>query len=199
MTNESRDPREQFTARWVRACATGWIGGLALVLLLAVLWDLVGGVAQFMVGVGMGAGVGWSQSRVLRHWLIKPGSWVLASTVGMGAPFVLSDIVALLGGSIYALSWCAVVGGAIAGVWQARLLRDNVSHTGRWWLWSMLGWAAKRSRASRPVVRNWPARWRVPRSTPAATVSWRHSRGGTRCVLDLERSRSRRTRPRGAR
>jgi hypothetical protein len=141
MTNESRDPREQFTARWVRACATGWIGGLALVLLLAVLWDLVGGVAQFMVGVGMGAGVGWSQSRMLRHWLIKPGSWVLASTVGMGAPFVLSDIVALLGGSIYALSWCAVVGGAIAGVWQARLLRDNVSHTGRWWLWSMLGWA----------------------------------------------------------
>jgi hypothetical protein len=141
MTNESRDPREQFTARWVRACATGWIGGLALVLLLAVLWDLVGGVAQFMVGVGMGAGVGWSQSRMLRHWLIKPGSWVLASTVGMGAPFVLSDIVALLGGSIYALSWCAVVGGAVAGVWQARLLRDNVSHTGRWWLWSMLGWA----------------------------------------------------------
>ncbi len=49
--------------RWVRATALGWLVGFVLVVVLAVVWDMTSGGAQFMVGVGMGTGVGSMQSR----------------------------------------------------------------------------------------------------------------------------------------
>ena len=41
--------------RWVRATVLGWLLGFVLVLVLALAWDMIGGGAQFMVGVGMGS------------------------------------------------------------------------------------------------------------------------------------------------
>ncbi|MCJ7714533.1 hypothetical protein MUO66_08780, partial [Candidatus Bathyarchaeota archaeon] len=55
----------RFMLRWVGANIIGWLIGFVLVIVLAQAWELIGGGAQFMVGVGMGAGVGVLQSRVI--------------------------------------------------------------------------------------------------------------------------------------
>ena len=75
--------------RWVKATTLGWLIGFVLVVVLAIAWDQIGGRAQFMVGVGMGAGVGFMQARVLGECIESAGRWIWATTLGMGLPFVL--------------------------------------------------------------------------------------------------------------
>ena len=44
---------------WLRATVAGWLLGVPLIVALALLGEAVGvGGAQFLVGVGMGAGLG---------------------------------------------------------------------------------------------------------------------------------------------
>ncbi len=126
--------------RWIRATSVGWLLGFVLVIGLAVVWDLIGGGAQFMVGIGMGAGVGYMQSRVIGQWIDTPRRWLWASIVGMGSPFVLWDIGAAVGlESVFSLSRCVLVGGLLVGTLQTRLLphRDRAV----WWVLAcILGW-----------------------------------------------------------
>lgn len=45
-----------------------------------------------MIGVGMGAGVGYTQGRRINHWLGTGHQWFLASTIGISGPFVVGDV-----------------------------------------------------------------------------------------------------------
>lgn len=131
--------RPKLLARWVRATTLGWLLGVLLVILLAMAWDLVGGGAQFMVGVGMGAGVGIMQARVVGVQGPSRWDWVVASVVGMGAPFVLWDLGSLVGlGALFSLPVCVLAGALFAGLLQARLLGGLARP--RWVLASVLGW-----------------------------------------------------------
>lgn len=131
---------------WVRASFFGWLIGLMIVILLSLVWNLLAaGVeadAQFMVGLGMGAGVGHVQRRALVRWLNRPNQWTVASTVGMGALFVVRDLVVVSGHAFpYSLPLYVLVGGAIAGFWQGRLLRHASAYAGWWPLASVIGWS----------------------------------------------------------
>jgi len=84
------DPKTLFW-RWVKVSTAGWLLGLVIVIALSLLWEVFGGSAQFMVGIGIGAGVGFAQGRVLSGWIGSYRPWMLASTLGMGAPFVAGD------------------------------------------------------------------------------------------------------------
>jgi hypothetical protein len=131
--------RPNLLARWVRATTIGWLLGFLLVILLAMAWDLVAGGAQFMVGVGMGGGVGLMQARVVGARVPSQRAWVVASTVGMGAPFVLWDLGSIAGlGALFSLPVCALAGALFAGLLQARLLGGPARP--RWVLASVLGW-----------------------------------------------------------
>lgn len=131
--------RPTLVARWVRATTLGWLLGFLLVVLLALAWDLVGGGAQFVVGVGMGAGVGLLQARVVGPRVPSKRAWAVASTVGMGAPFALWDLGSIAGlGALFSLPVCALAGALFAGLLQARLLGDSARP--RWVLASVLGW-----------------------------------------------------------
>ena len=53
-------------SRWVRATWLGWLLGIPLIVVLALLAEGVGvGGAQVCVGAGMGLGVGFMQRRAL--------------------------------------------------------------------------------------------------------------------------------------
>lgn len=131
--------RPKLLARWVRATTLGWLLGIVLVVLLAMAWDLVTGGAQFMVGIGMGAGVGLLQAREVGPPVTSKRAWVVASTVGMGAPFVLWDLGSIAGlGALFSLPVCALAGALFAGLLQARLLGGSARP--RWVLASVLGW-----------------------------------------------------------
>lgn len=162
MGNEPKEVERHYFARWVRHTFFGWLLGFVMVIVLAIAWDVVGGGAQFMVGVGMGAGVGYAQWRLARHWFDADRRWVWASVIGMGTPFVLGDIVAAVGVQVpYSLALYVVMGGLLVGLMQRRLLsptptgptggclpasRDGLFRRARlpWAMWSPVGGAAWR-------------------------------------------------------
>lgn len=143
MTSEDRR-LDGFSYSWIRSSGLGWLLGLALLTVLALLADLLGsgeGESQFMVGVGIGLGVGYAQGRTLRAWLGRSIGWIAASTLGMGALFVLHDIAAATGMEFpYSLPLYVLVGGLLTGLWQGALLR-RVSERARWWpIASVIAW-----------------------------------------------------------
>lgn len=135
---------DRFDVRgWVKATTFGWWLGFAMVVLLAVTLESVFAVegAQSMIGVGMGAGVGFMQGRFLDRSLGSRHRWLLASTVGMGTPFVVGDIAGAIGVGIpYSLALYAAIGGLLAGLLQWRLLHHRVDRPALWVPVSVVGW-----------------------------------------------------------
>lgn len=128
---------------WVKVTTFGWWLGFAVVLLLVLAIDAVAEVegAQFMVGLGMGAGVGYLQGRRMNRWLGTRHAWFFASTVGMGGPFVVGDVARALGvGLPYSLALYVAVGSLLVGLLQWGVLRRYVSQAAWWVPGSMLGW-----------------------------------------------------------
>jgi len=139
---EAAQTERRMYMRWVRATSLGWLVGFGLMIVLAIAWDIIGGGAQFMVGVGMGAGVGYLQGRVVGEWIESVRAWLLASIIGMGAPFVLWDIGAATGMDFpFSLPLSVVMGGLLVGVLQRRVLRPH-SDRANWWVpVCTVGWA----------------------------------------------------------
>lgn len=131
--------------RWVFATSWGWLLGFAFLMLGAVAADLLFGAerAQFYLGLGMGAGIGYAQVRVTTRLLQIGKAWGWASVVGMAAPFVASDLLraAWPGLSyLYSLWLSATCGGLLVGLLQRPLLRPHAP-SAYWWIpASMAGW-----------------------------------------------------------
>lgn len=142
MNSESAQSNRRLFTRWVRATFLGWLLGFVVVIVLALAWDMIGGGAQFMVGVGMGAGVGYMQSRVVGEWADSPRRWLWASIIGMGAPFVLWDLSVLVGFEfVFSLPLSVLMGGLLVGILQWSLLRPHSDRAAWWVLASTAGWA----------------------------------------------------------
>ena len=142
MDFESRETDRRLFTRWVRATFVGWWLGFILVVVGSVLANSVGGGAQFMVGLGMGAGVGYAQGRVARDWLGRLRPWMAASMVGMGAPFAVRDLASAIGFALpYSLTIYVVLGGILVSALQWRLLRPHFHRSGWWVPASVAGWA----------------------------------------------------------
>lgn len=142
MSAEMQQEKRPFIIRWILASFLGWLLGLIFTIVLAVsLETLTGGGAQFMVGLGIGAGVGYMQGRVLKEQLANMMSWDWASTIGMGLPFILWDISALTGGGLpFSMPLCVAIGSLIVGILQWRLLQP-LSPKAWWWIpGCFLGW-----------------------------------------------------------
>jgi len=141
MNTEKRQPEGSLARKWFRATTLGWLVGFVLVVVLAMIWDLVGGGVQFIVGVGMGAGVGYMQARVLRTWTGRIQPWLWTSTIGMGVPFLLWDVVSAPAmKALFSLPACVLIGGLLTGVLQQPLLRHHFERTSWWIPACVAGW-----------------------------------------------------------
>ena len=129
-------------ARWIRATWLGWVAGVPLIAVFALLGEAVGiGGAQVLVGVGMGTGIGIAQGRALRGALDRVTPWALSCAIGLGIPFLVTDVLRVTGhDNHYSLQLAVAFGGIIAGMWQAYLLRRSVTRPARWILASGIGW-----------------------------------------------------------
>jgi hypothetical protein len=97
--------------------------------------------AQFLVGAGMGLGVGWMQGRVLRATLGGAARWTLATTLALAIPFAFFDVAKLREWENgYSLQWAVTAGGVLVGVAQARLLAARFRGSAAWILASVVGW-----------------------------------------------------------
>jgi len=131
------------TRSWVRATFFGWLLAIPAIAALALLGEAVGiGGSQSLVGMGVGATVGFMQARVLREMLGKLAPWIWSSIVGLTVPFIPSDVAVFLHMPFpYSLPVCIAIGGVVAGVWQSRLLAAHFASTRFWILASGIGWA----------------------------------------------------------
>ena len=127
---------------WIRATWFGWLLGIPIIIVLALIGEAlhIGG-AQFLVGAGMGTGIGLMQALVIRRILHKSVLWICSSIVGLGAPFLLTDLSKFIGWNLpYSLPAAIGLGGLIVGIWQALILRSRVRQSGWWIAASVLGW-----------------------------------------------------------
>lgn len=128
---------------WIRATWFGWLLGIPIIIVLALIGEAVHiGGAQVLVGAGMGTGIGLMQGRVIRRMLHKSALlWLCSCIVGLGAPFLVTDLSKLVGWNLpYSLPAAIALGGLIIGSWQALILRSRLRKTGWWLVASALGW-----------------------------------------------------------
>jgi hypothetical protein len=90
----------------------------------------------------MGLGVGLLQGRMLAPLLAGGRSWVAATMLGLSLPFVLADLLRLLGSPLpYSLAGYVALGGVLAGALQWRLLRTLAATGTAWWaVVTPIGW-----------------------------------------------------------
>ncbi len=139
-----------FWVRWIRATFLGWVLGVPIIILLALLGEMVGiGGAQVLVGAGMGAGVGLMQLPLIGAFRPRRAPWFWSSTIGLSLPFLVGDVGKLLGRELpYSLYVCVAVGGLIVGVWQAYLLRARFRALHWWVVSSLIGWSGASAAAA---------------------------------------------------
>jgi hypothetical protein len=116
--SEAKPIDRMLALRWARATWFGWLLGIPIVAALALVGEAVGvGGAQFIVGAGMGAGIGLMQARLMRRILPKWGPWVWSCVIGLAAPFLVTDVAKVAGwNAAYVLFVCVAVGGLILGL-----------------------------------------------------------------------------------
>jgi hypothetical protein len=132
----------RFLGQWIRATWAGWVIGLPLIAVLALIGEAAGiGGVQVLVGAGMGTGVGLLQGGAIRSLLHGFAPWFWSCVVGLSSPFLAADFAKVAGWNFtYSLHLCVAVGGLIVGAWQAFLLRSRVRLAGWWTVSSVAAW-----------------------------------------------------------
>lgn len=141
MTQFSKDLS---SSKWIKATFFGWFLGIILILVLSSLFDAIGIEGfQFFLGIGIGAGVGFMQGRLLRTTTFVNKPWLWASIIGMGLPFMISDLLILYGdlslGSYY-IPICIASGSVLVSVLQFLYLKKCSPKAMLWILGCSLGW-----------------------------------------------------------
>ena len=119
-------------AIWLRATATGWVLGLPLIVLAALVGEAIGlGGVQFFVGAGMGAGVGLMQGWAIRDVVGRFAPWFWSCVVGLSAPFAVTDLGHVMRLDLPFSIYVAVLfGGLFAGLGQAYIVVGDRKRVG---------------------------------------------------------------------
>jgi hypothetical protein len=127
---------------WILATWLGWLVGIPLIVVFALVGEAVGiGGAQFLVGAGMGTGVGLMQARIIRRLTNKSALWICSCIVGLAVPFLITDISKFAKLNVpYSLLVIITFGGLIIGGWQMLILRSRIRRAGWWMVASALAW-----------------------------------------------------------
>ena len=167
--------------RWVRATWLGWLLGIPIIIMLALIGEAMGiGGSQALVGAGMGTGVGLMQWRVVRDVVHKSTPWFWSSVFGLALPFLLADISKMAAWGVeYSLPLCVTLGGVIAGGLQALILNARFRRTWLWVVGSALGWTCA---ALAALVADSPQRYFSLRGIWGALVFLAVVAGGGLCL-----------------
>jgi hypothetical protein len=132
----------------------GWILLTALGYLLGFFAGFVLGhivLSNVMIGVAIGALVCVFRRLALRRYVGRSGWWILAGIIGLFVSFGLLAIVATVWKYPFDLGWphgalgymaAFLVGGAIIGLMQRRVLAPRVNRANAWIWLSAIGWGS---------------------------------------------------------
>lgn len=151
MSSEHIRADRHFFTRWVRTTFLGYLLGFVFILLGGIVGDLIGlPGSNFIVGIGMGLGVGYAQGRMLKRWLGTTRHWMWATVIGLGGLFVAEDLVAAAWSgfdNLHSLQLDVAIAGLLVGLLQRRILRSH-SDRANWWVpasvaaWVLAAWTA---------------------------------------------------------
>lgn len=128
------------TRQWVKVTFWGWLLGVFLLIFLSSVLDACGiGNMQFYIGISMGAGVGFTQWRLLKKYSAMPLAWFYYSILGMGLPFLILDFI-MDKGVVYKLPLSVALGGLAIGCLQYQLLKKQITNAINWIPFTTLGW-----------------------------------------------------------
>lgn len=128
--------------RWTKATFLGWLLGVIFILLLSSVLDFIGiEHMQFYLGVGMGAGVGFTQWLLLKkNTAVKNKNWIWFSVLGMGIPFVILDLI-LKTNTNYKPVLGISFGALALGLLQYSVLKKYSAKAGVWIFGCFAGWS----------------------------------------------------------
>ena len=151
MSSEHIQADRALFARWVRGTFLGYLLGFVVIILGGIVGDLIGlPGSNFIVGIGMGVGVGYAQGRVLKQWLGTIRHWMWATVLGLGGLFVVEDLVAVVWSEfddLHSLQLDVAIAGLLVGLLQRRILCSH-SDRANWWVpasvaaWVLAAWTA---------------------------------------------------------
>ena len=129
---------------WILATLAGWLLGIPSVALFALIGEAIGLAGkQVMIGAGMGVSLGLLQARVIRRLIGHGRVWILSCAGGLAAALGVGDLAEAMGwASPYRLHLAVITGGALAGIWQTRILRSHATDAWMWIPANVLGWSA---------------------------------------------------------
>lgn len=142
MNTETQSTPQSFFRRWLLATFGGWMLGVVIIILLAEALESVHLGEQFPIGIGMGLGIGFGQWRVARKWFAANSQWMWATLVGIGIPFLLSDVFGIWAerSMVVLILVNVAVGGLIVGIWQRRILQPHSVKPNLWIPACIIGW-----------------------------------------------------------
>ena len=128
------------SSQWIKVTFWGWVLGVFLLIFLSSILDACGiENMQFYIGIGMGAGVGFTQWRLLKKYWMMSIAWFYFSILGMGLPFLILDFV-MDKGVVYKLPLSVAFGGLAIGCLQYQLLKKQSANAIHWIPITTLGW-----------------------------------------------------------
>jgi hypothetical protein len=141
MEKAFRKPLSELT--WIWFTTTGWFTGLAFTLLIGLPLEALGIGNQSMIGIGMGAGVGLLQARLLRRYGISGKIWFWTSFVGMSIPYILYDLLAekIIMRPEEVLPILTAIGSLLVGGLQYEYQLKSISNKSKSWIvLTCVGW-----------------------------------------------------------
>ena len=149
MNSEIKQVEKRFLGQWVLATSIGWPVGIFLAFLLSygVVNLFYPKETNLILGLCLGAGVGYSQWHIINKYFKISAWWIWASAIGIGLPFVVEVLLDELGGVEYGLVndilgqfITGVIGGLLIGLLQINVVK-SLSKKGIWWIFiSPLAW-----------------------------------------------------------
>ena len=149
MNPESDKFERTFLRKWIVATSSAWVGGLLGSIIVAHIVNIIyPKETNLVVGLCIGAAVGYAQWSVLRKQITVSGWWGLACAIGLGVPFVAGVILDEVGfeppdlpaSAILGRVIVGIIGGLLSGLLQMRLLKPHFARAGWWILASSMGW-----------------------------------------------------------
>jgi hypothetical protein len=151
MNNESKQLKKHFLAYWLLANFIGWLaGGIgAIILSYLVVNIFYPKETNLILGLCIGAGVGYTQWFVLKRKIKISSLWGLVCTICMGIPFIIDVIMEESGHKIpyfqgnYEFLGRLIFGiieGLVIGLLQMQFLKPYFKKAAWWIAVSSTGW-----------------------------------------------------------
>lgn len=151
MKNESHKLERKFLGNWILANGIGWVVGSigAFVLSAFVVNIFYEKETNLIVGLCVGASIGYAQWLVLKRYYKISSFWGLICTLCLGISFIVGVILYESGINapsfpgehlILNLPIFGLIVGSVIGILQMKFLRPYFRKASRWVLVSSIGW-----------------------------------------------------------